>query len=245
VRTFGALLVARLALLALLAPLAASAVATPSAPDRDGDGLADRLDRCPGEPGVLPGGCAPRDRDGDGTLDGEDRCPDEPGPKSGRGCRLPDGDGDGVGDPADACPSEPGQARFGGCPAPDRDRDGIVDSQDRCVDRPETWNGARDTDGCPDAGKALLVVGKNRATAVMPASGRQSRRLAMAVQAYLRAVGARSVHLEARASYGVSYGESITRARAAASELASHLDVPAHLAAKGPDGTPRIEIIPR
>jgi OmpA-OmpF porin, OOP family len=49
-------------------------------PDRDFDGVPDRLDRCPGTPGntdVDRDGCTlPPDADLDGIPDGEDRCPD-------------------------------------------------------------------------------------------------------------------------------------------------------------------------
>lgn len=35
-------------------------------------------------------------------------------------------------------------------PVPDYDRDGIPDGTDRCPTRPETVNGFKDGDGCPD-----------------------------------------------------------------------------------------------
>lgn len=35
-------------------------------------------------------------------------------------------------------------------PAPDYDGDGIPDGPDRCPTRPETFNGYKDGDGCPD-----------------------------------------------------------------------------------------------
>jgi len=35
-------------------------------------------------------------------------------------------------------------------PPPDTDGDGILDSRDKCINEPETRNGYRDRDGCPD-----------------------------------------------------------------------------------------------
>ncbi len=59
----------------------------------------------------------PRDSDGDGVEDREDRCPLEPGPAELDGC--PDTDGDGIPDIEDDCPDEPGPALKNGCPAED------------------------------------------------------------------------------------------------------------------------------
>lgn len=55
-------------------------------------------------------GCPnPPDRDGDGVLDKDDRCPDERGPASNQGCPEPtDIDKDGIPNTEDACPKEPG-----------------------------------------------------------------------------------------------------------------------------------------
>jgi outer membrane protein OmpA-like peptidoglycan-associated protein len=47
-----------------------------------------------------------------------------------------------------------------GCP--DRDRDGIVDLDDKCPDEPETINGYQDDDGCPDKGKVVVVVTREK-----------------------------------------------------------------------------------
>jgi outer membrane protein OmpA-like peptidoglycan-associated protein len=90
------------------------------------------------------------DRDGDGVLDKVDQCPDEPGPKP-TGCPTPgDRDGDGFLDPDDKCPDDPGIAPDG-CPDRDPDKDGILDPDDKCPTDPENKNGFEDTDGCPDA----------------------------------------------------------------------------------------------
>jgi outer membrane protein OmpA-like peptidoglycan-associated protein len=50
--------------------------------DRDGDGIPDRDDQCPREPGPAPTGCPP-DEDNDEIPDDEDKCPTEPETKNG------------------------------------------------------------------------------------------------------------------------------------------------------------------
>jgi outer membrane protein OmpA-like peptidoglycan-associated protein len=70
--------------------------------------------RSPGVVGVS--GMPSIDRDGDGLADNVDRCPDQPGPLSNQGCPLNDRDGDGVPDVADNCPDKPGAPTNGGCP---------------------------------------------------------------------------------------------------------------------------------
>ncbi|MBL8970801.1 MAG: OmpA family protein [Myxococcales bacterium] len=117
--------------------------------DSDGDGFLDRLDRCVNVPGVAPDGCPPPppvDTDGDGFIDAEDNCVDVPGTAP-DGC--PDTDGDGFKDPVDKCPTVPG-IEPDGCPSPDTDGDGIMDNKDSCIELPETRNGYKDKDGCPD-----------------------------------------------------------------------------------------------
>ncbi|MFO0756204.1 MAG: OmpA family protein [Byssovorax sp.] len=134
--------------------------------DRDGDGIPDALDACPGEKGPKndnprQNGCPrPADRDGDGVLDHEDRCPDEAGPAGTdperRGCPpLKDRDGDGIPDEADACPAESGPAdadpKKNGCPpqVDDRDGDGIPDATDACPDQRGLATMDAKTTGCP------------------------------------------------------------------------------------------------
>ncbi|WAS83974.1 MULTISPECIES: OmpA family protein [unclassified Corallococcus] len=86
--------------------------------DDDGDGVANKDDRCPLEAGsVENNGCPDKDSDGDGVVDREDQCPNEAGPSSERGCPVKDTDGDGVPDKDDACPNEAGPASERGCPA--------------------------------------------------------------------------------------------------------------------------------
>jgi OOP family OmpA-OmpF porin len=99
-------------------------------PDRDKDGIPDKVDACPDEPGVKSddpdkNGCPPPppDRDGDGILDNVDACPDLKGVQSDdptqNGC-PPDTDGDGIRDDVDACPREKGMPdsdpQKNGCP---------------------------------------------------------------------------------------------------------------------------------
>ncbi len=109
--------------------------------DSDGDGVADRVDRCPNQPGpAAAGGCPDRDRDG--VPDKIDLCPDQAGPDTTGGC--PDQDGDGVPDKSDKCPSQKGPLSTGGCP--DQDGDGIADADDKCPAQP----GPAKTGGCPD-----------------------------------------------------------------------------------------------
>ena len=137
-------------------------------PDKDGDGVLNKDDKCPDVAGEKPTGC-PADRDSDGVLDKDDKCPDLAGEKT-TGCPA-DKDGDGVYDQDDKCPEEPGE-KPGGCP-PDKDGDGVYDNDDKCPDlagqKPggcppdKDKDGVWDTDdkcpevaglkphGCPDA----------------------------------------------------------------------------------------------
>ncbi len=119
--------------------------------DSDGDGVADRKDKCPDTPAgakVDEKGC-PFDTDGDGVFDGIDQCPDttEGWPVDEKGCPK-DSDGDGVPDAKDTCPATPKGAKVDekGCPL-DGDGDGVFDGIDRC---PGTPAGTKvDSKGCP------------------------------------------------------------------------------------------------
>jgi outer membrane protein OmpA-like peptidoglycan-associated protein len=107
--------------------------------DRDHDGIFDRDDACPDEPGVpnddpTKHGCPiPPDRDGDGIVDKDDACPDVKGVASSNpsenGC-PPDTDGDGIRDDVDACPNEKGVPDMdpskNGCPKLVRVTDGEI-----------------------------------------------------------------------------------------------------------------------
>jgi outer membrane protein OmpA-like peptidoglycan-associated protein len=160
--------------------------------DSDGDGVPDKIDRCPSEPGTAANaGCPARDRDGDGVPDDRDKCPSEPGRADNDGCPELDSDGDGIPDRFDRCPQQKGVPDLRGCPKPDRDKDGVADSDDRCPDKPgpvenqgcpdfdsdgdgiidrldkcpfepEVFNGVDDDDGCPDAPAALATLAADR-----------------------------------------------------------------------------------
>ena len=112
--------------------------------DRDKDGIKDKDDACPDEPGLAQfQGCP--DTDGDGVADKDDNCPEVAGPVENNGCPWPDTDGDGVLDKDDACPSVAGPAENNGCPWPDTDGDGILDKDDACPTVP----GLAQYNGCP------------------------------------------------------------------------------------------------
>lgn len=110
--------------------------------DNDGDGILNRLDKCPDEAGpAATEGCP--DQDMDGIIDAQDKCPTLPGLASLMGC--PDQDNDGVIDPEDECPTEAGPAATKGCP--DTDEDGVADKDDDCPEKP----GPAERMGCPDS----------------------------------------------------------------------------------------------
>jgi hypothetical protein len=87
---------------------------------------------------------APPDRDADGVPDPRDACPDEPEDRDGfadaDGCVDRDNDGDGVPDA-----HELRDGRWTNC---DRALEGDVEVD--CRDLPETRDGVRDHDGCPE-----------------------------------------------------------------------------------------------
>ncbi|HWO20999.1 MAG TPA: thrombospondin type 3 repeat-containing protein, partial [Kofleriaceae bacterium] len=106
--------------------------------DNDGDGIADRKDRCVNEAedrnGIADGdGCPDGDADRDGIVDVRDKCPQKAEDRDG----FEDGDG---------------------CPELDNDGDGLADAQDRCPLKAETINGIQDDDGCPDEGGDAAAI---------------------------------------------------------------------------------------
>lgn len=139
-------------------------------PDNDNDGLIDHpemKDKCPDDPEDKDGfededGCPDLDNDKDGIPDKEDKCPLEPEDKDGfqdeDGCPDPDNDGDSILDKDDKCPNEAGVLAEQGCPIKDRDKDGIPDKEDKCPDKPETFNGIKDEDGCPDGDETVVIT---------------------------------------------------------------------------------------
>ena len=109
--------------------------------DGDKDGVVNRCDLCPTEPGLRKfQGCP--DTDGDGVPDKDDACPTQAGPIGLKGC--PDTDGDGIADKDDACPTLVGTLALKGCP--DKDKDGVADKDDACPD----IAGVKELKGCPD-----------------------------------------------------------------------------------------------
>jgi outer membrane protein OmpA-like peptidoglycan-associated protein len=76
----------------------------PEDPDRDKDGILNKKDECPDEPGVAPHGCP--DTDGDTFRDSLDKCPEVAGVAP-DGCPVKDTDKDGFLDPDDDCVFEP------------------------------------------------------------------------------------------------------------------------------------------
>ena len=116
--------------------------------DRDEDGVRDKKDICPDDPGEIAlNGCP--DKDHDNITDKEDACPNQPGLVAFRGC--PDTDGDGIADGQDACPKEKGPASLKGCP--DTDGDLIVNKDDACPD----IAGPKEHKGCPDTDQDGII----------------------------------------------------------------------------------------
>lgn len=210
-----------------------AAAEPPADVDIDGDGVPDELDRCVALAGLSPDGCPPRDGDGDGVIDRADECPKQPGPRANRGCPDRDADSDGVVDRRDQCRDTPGVARFAGCRPPDGDGDGITDEDDRCPDSAEVWNGRRDSDGCRDRGKPLLVLERPRTAVVtgklFKKSGaleRRTRRALRVAAAYARAIGAHRARavVERKLKKGKSSARRAARnIKKLAKELASAL----------------------
>jgi outer membrane protein OmpA-like peptidoglycan-associated protein len=119
--------------------------------DADGDGVADKADKCASTPAgvrVDATGC-PLDSDRDGVVDYQDKCANTPAGVTvdSTGCPM-DSDRDGVADYQDKCANTPAGVKVDatGCPV-DSDGDGVEDSADRC---PNTPRGVRvNATGCP------------------------------------------------------------------------------------------------
>jgi outer membrane protein OmpA-like peptidoglycan-associated protein len=135
--------------------------------DKDGDGIKDDVDKCPGEAEDRDGfededGCPDLDNDKDGIPDLKDKCPNEAEDKDGfedeDGCPDPDNDKDGILDAADKCPNDAedkdGFEDEDGCPDPDNDKDGIPDTSDKCPNDA----GPADNNGCPKKYEHIVVT---------------------------------------------------------------------------------------
>ncbi len=118
--------------------------------DEDGDGVSDKMDKCPSTPAgvrVDATGC-PLDSDRDGVADYQDKCANTPAGVTvdSTGCPV-DSDKDGVADYLDKCANTPAGTAVDatGCPL-DSDGDGVPDARDRC---PNTPRGDQvNADGC-------------------------------------------------------------------------------------------------
>jgi outer membrane protein OmpA-like peptidoglycan-associated protein len=118
--------------------------------DADGDGVADKNDKCASTPAgvkVDASGC-PLDSDRDGVADFQDKCANTPAGVTvdSTGCPV-DSDKDGVADYLDKCANTPAGVKVdaNGCPV-DTDMDGVPDFRDRCPNSPR---GERvDANGC-------------------------------------------------------------------------------------------------
>ena len=108
-------------------------------PDNDQDTVLDDDDECPVEAGSPElKGCP--DKDGDLIIDRLDKCVDKAEDKDGfqdeDGCPDEDNDGDLILDVDDKCPmaaeDKDGFQDEDGCPDPDNDNDGILDGDDKC-----------------------------------------------------------------------------------------------------------------
>jgi outer membrane protein OmpA-like peptidoglycan-associated protein/opacity protein-like surface antigen len=108
--------------------------------DADGDGVADKNDKCASTPAgvrVDASGC-PLDSDRDGVADFQDKCANTPAGVTvdSTGCPV-DSDKDGVADYLDKCANTPAGVKVdgNGCPV-DTDMDGVPDFRDRCPNSP-------------------------------------------------------------------------------------------------------------
>ena len=134
-------------------------------PDTDGDGIPDKDDECPLEAGLPEfNGCP--DTDGDGIPDKDDACPEVAGLPQFQGC--PDTDGDGVPDKDDECPEVAGPKENNGCPWPDRDGDGVLDKDDLCPDVP----GTAANRGCPEVTEEVIKKLNDFAKTILFNSGK-------------------------------------------------------------------------
>jgi outer membrane protein OmpA-like peptidoglycan-associated protein len=174
--------------------------------DSDGDGVPDRLDRCPAEA-----------EDRDGFEDGD-------------GCPEIDNDGDRITDARDLCPNLPedfdGFQDEDGCPDPDNDRDGLPDRVDRCPDRA----GLPADGGCPapyqyislakgriELRGSILFVGEG------PVLMSASQPVLDEVAAALRASPALRLRVEGHSALGGAHGKNVRNSQARANAVRAYL----------------------
>ena len=138
----------------------------------------------------------------------------------------------------------PGPIETGGCPDTDGDGDLVADRFDRC---PEQW-GPMKRSGCPGPGGRAELAGA--ATLLRGALPAPATRVWLAgVARAVQQADARRATLIVVAEYGLSYGDSLDRARRRARALLPHvaaaLKLPLawiEIAGHGPDGRPRVII---
>ena len=165
-------------------------------PDNDADGIPDLNDPCPNAAedgkGKRPkDGCPspPRTATATASPTPRDKCPDEPEDRDGfeddDGCPDVDNDDDGIPDNFDTCPNERrGHRRLRGRRRLPRSgqRQGRHPRRARtsCPTQPETLNGNKDDDGCPDPGAEIVAAGGRQASRCASGSSSLARRQAAA-----------------------------------------------------------------
>lgn len=184
-------------------------------PDSDGDGIEDRNDECPNEAGLAQyNGCP--DTDGDGIPDPQDECPTVAGLQEMDGC--PDADGDGVRDSEDECPNEAGPAENNGCPWEDQDNDGVLDKDDEC---PEVA-GTVANNGCPEPTVEVIeelneysrtILFDLNKSSIRPESEETLRSIAEIMEEYPQTIFHIEGHTDSTGS--AAYNEELSRERAA------------------------------
>lgn len=134
-----------------------SEIKKPKPTDRDGDGVFDPEDACPGMYGEAADGCWPPMGPAAAAPEANDACAEQRGilPDDPELQACPDADKDRITDASDACPSEPGtpseNPKTNGCPAEDGDGDGVLDADDACPNAAGPNSDDRKKRGCPVA----------------------------------------------------------------------------------------------
>ncbi len=129
-------------------------------PDRDNDGIADAVDKCPDVSGIMAlKGCPEKAKDAkDFKTTPKQVVTDKSKAMAAEkttASKNTDTDGDGIPDLTDACPYIKGGVKTNGCP--DSDDDGIIDSNDKCP----MEAGTTANKGCPDKNESTASKTKN------------------------------------------------------------------------------------